>query len=129
VAQGHALRMAFLFGDFGCKHHPLEPSRREHYLLDFVCGEAAGDRHLLHDLDSKRVEADDFSRVVGQQPNRSEAEVGENLRADSGFMLRRCVPFAGHIVRAHSEAGLMQIHQHSRIICWQLHRVEPNTSP
>ena len=41
------------------------------------------DWHLLDDLESVPLHADDFFRVVGEQPDFLDAEVGEDLRADA----------------------------------------------
>src|SRR5580692_6923349 len=70
--------------------------------------------NLLDDLDSESVEPHHLARMIGQQPDGSEAEIGQDLRADAGFLLRPRFTFTGRIMLARAGSGLVQIHQHAR---------------
>ncbi len=45
------------------------------------------DRDLLDDLDAEAFEAGDFARMIGQQADALEVQVGEDLGADADFAL------------------------------------------
>ena len=50
-------------------------------------------RHLLHDLDAEAFQRDNLARVIGQQADGVEAEVGENLRSQAYFPVRFTLAF------------------------------------
>ena len=64
------------------------------------------DRHLLHDLDAEAFQRDNLARVIGQQANGVEAEIGKNLRADAVLVLK--LPLAGFAPVVHELAGMRQ---------------------
>jgi hypothetical protein len=74
-------------------------------------------RSLFHYFDTETLKSDDFARVVGQQPDAPETQIGKNLSTDADFMLMG----KGHIVavvrheaivhQPQAGAGLMQINQ------------------
>ena len=73
-------------------------------------------RDLFGDLDSVGVQADDFARMVGEQANGVQAEIGENLRAQAAFVLRLFLAVGRSIggMIAKTRSSLMQVHQHAR---------------
>ena len=60
--------------------------------------------------------------MIGQQPDGVQAEIGENLRADSDFMLRRrlrhiaVVADDPAVLGAQSQPCLMQVNEHARAL-------------
>src|ERR1035438_389234 len=89
-------------------------------------------RNLIHHLDAEAFERHDLPRMVGQQTDRVQPQIGEYLRPDAVFVLQ--LPLAGltfvvHEVAPVAEyarrvralavdaepgAGLVQVNQHSR---------------
>src|SRR5581483_8619462 len=63
-------------------HFRPRGSRWPNYHLP-ITGLPFSDRHLLDDLESVPVQADDIARAVRQQPDFAEAERGQDLRADA----------------------------------------------
>ena len=51
-------------------------------------------RHALGDPDAERIETDYFARAVREQANGAQAQVGEDLRADAGLVLKSRWPSA-----------------------------------
>ena len=49
----------------------------------FVAHDGDLERHLLGDLEAVALEADDLARVVRQEPDRVQAQVAQDLRADA----------------------------------------------
>ncbi len=49
-------------------------------------------RHLVGDADAVAFEGDDFFWVIGEDANVFEAEVNQDLRADSAFVLDHALP-------------------------------------
>ena len=45
-------------------------------------------RDLFHDLDAKPFQRHDLARMVGQQADGVQAQIGKNLRADAAFVLQ-----------------------------------------
>ena len=58
---------------------------------DDVAG--GGDWDLLDDFDAEAFEAGYFARVIGEQADALEVEVGEDLRADADFALGAALVF------------------------------------
>lgn len=54
-----------------------------------------GEWNLLSDLNAKALETNDLTRVIRQQMDRREAQVGQNLSADSGVVLHGLVTNVG----------------------------------
>ena len=50
--------------------------------------------HLFHNLDAKAFQRHDLARMVGQQADGVQTQVGKNLRADAAFMLQLRLPAA-----------------------------------
>src|SRR5271154_585431 len=75
-------------------------------------------RDLFGDLDAVGVQADDFARMVGQQADGVEAQIRENLRAQSAFMLGLLLAVGCAVSRvvSKSRAALMQVDQHARAL-------------
>src|ERR1700761_8593907 len=79
----------------------------------------SADRNLFDDLDPESFERHDAARVIGQQADRVEAKVGENLGADAHFMLRwglreiAVVTDELAIFDTQAEGGLMQVDEHA----------------
>jgi len=47
-----------------------------------------GQRHLVGDFQAVAFKRDHFARVIGEHAQRSQPQIGQNLRADSAFMLQ-----------------------------------------
>ena len=45
------------------------------------------DGHLIHDFDAEAFQRHDLSRMIGQQPDRVQTQVGKNLRTDPVLVL------------------------------------------
>jgi hypothetical protein len=56
--------------------------------------------HLLDNLNSKRVETHHLARMIGQQPDGGKPQIGQDLRADTGFLLGPRFPLTGRIMLA-----------------------------
>ena len=54
-----------------------------------TCGSRNSQGHLVGDLQSVAFEGDHLAWVIGQNAQRGEAEVGQNLRADAALVLQK----------------------------------------
>ena len=76
--------------------------------------------HLLDDFDTKTFERDYAARVIGQEPNRMEAQVRENLGSDADLVLRgrlsRVAIVANDLslLGSYPKSGLMQVDEDTR---------------
>ena len=55
-------------------------------------------RDLLHDLDAEPFQRHDLARMIGQQPDGVQPQIGKNLRADAAFVLQLRLPGGAGIV-------------------------------
>ena len=64
-------------------------------LFSSAADDVAGgrDRYLLDDFDAEAFETGDFARVIGEQTNALEVQVGEDLRSDADFALSATLAF------------------------------------
>src|ERR1051326_5338308 len=87
-------------------------------------------RDLVHDLDSKPFQGDNFAWMVGEQANGMKAEVGEDLGADAVLVLKLPLPVLAGVVHkfaavrehtsgavfplnAEAGAGFVKVDQHA----------------
>src|SRR5450432_3387120 len=60
------------------------------------------ERDLVHDFDAKSFQRDDFPRMIGEQPDGVQPQVGQNLGADAVFVLQ--LALAGFLLIMHEIA-------------------------
>src|SRR5580692_2437375 len=64
-------------------------SGKTYYLEDNTAGGLPKpDRHLRDDLDPKPLQRHNLARMVREQPNRVQPQIGKNLRADAALVLQ-----------------------------------------
>src|SRR5579871_759261 len=72
-------------------------------------------RNLSHDLDSISVQSDHFARMVCQKPDGLQTEIGQDLGANSAFVLELALPVGCRqtAVIADARPILVEINQHA----------------
>src|SRR5450631_2926159 len=89
-------------------------------------------RNLIDNFEAVAVECDDFARMIGQDADAAEAQVDQNLRADSAFALHlalRAQVMHGFFAVVETDARQFAAFGFARAIAQRDARMDLKTSP